>query len=81
MVVLAFLLPINVLRSDPDFVIMDPVITVLGSIPAVLVSKFKKTKFVLDIRSTPIDVQGFRGFLHKLEFDVSVFFARHLFGD
>ena len=78
-IVLAFLLPIHILRSNPDFVIMDPEINILGSITGVFVSKFKKTKFVLDIRSTPIDVQGFLGSLHRLQFDISVFFARRLF--
>jgi glycosyltransferase involved in cell wall biosynthesis len=78
-VVLAFLLPIHILCSNPDFIIMDPQLSILGSVTGVFVSKFKKTKFVLDIRSIPVDVQGFLGTLHRLQFDVSVFFARGLF--
>jgi glycosyltransferase involved in cell wall biosynthesis len=79
LVVLAFLLPVHIIRSNPDFVIMDSQFSILGSITGVFVSKFKKTKFLLDIRSTPIGFPGFRGVLQRLQFDVSVFFARGLF--
>jgi glycosyltransferase involved in cell wall biosynthesis len=78
-VVLAFILPIHILCSNPDFVIMDPELSILGSVTGVFVSKFRKTKFVLDIRSIPVDVQGFLGTLHKLQFVVSVLFARDIF--
>jgi glycosyltransferase involved in cell wall biosynthesis len=79
LIVFAFVLPVHILCSNPDFVIMDSELSILGSITGVFVSKFKKTKFVLDIRSTPVYVQSFRGTLQRLQFDVSVFFARGLF--
>jgi len=78
-IVLGFFLPVYMLLSNPDFIIMDPELSILGSVTGVFVAKFKKTKFVLDIRSTPVDVQGFLGTLHKFQFDISVFFAKGLF--
>ena len=78
-IILAFLLPIHILRSSPDFIIMDPEFTILGSIPGLCVSRFKKTKFVLDIRSTPVEIQGLRGAVQVLSFDVSVLFAKKCF--
>jgi glycosyltransferase involved in cell wall biosynthesis len=76
---LALFLPIHMLRFDPDYVIMDPQLSIFGAVTGVFVSKIKKTKFVLDIRSTPTDVQGFLGTLHNFQFDVSVFFAKAFF--
>ncbi len=79
LIVLAFFLPIHILSSNPDFVIMDSELSILGSVTGVIVSRFTKAKFVLDIRSTPVCLQGFRGTLQRLQFDVSVFFAKGLF--
>ena len=58
---------------------MDPELTVLSSIPTHLVSRFSKVKFVLDIRSTPVEVIGFRGHLKEFLFNVSVLVAKRLF--
>jgi glycosyltransferase involved in cell wall biosynthesis len=77
--ILALLLPIYIVRSDPDFVIMCSGFAVIGSIPGLLVSKFRKTKFILDIRSVPVETCGFRGALRKFSFNVSVFIAKRLF--
>jgi glycosyltransferase involved in cell wall biosynthesis len=77
--VMAVLLPINILVSDPDFVIMEPGIAAISSIPSVVFSKLRKTKFVLDIRSVPVYVDGFRGVFNKLWFSVSVLIAKKLF--
>ena len=77
--VLTFLLPLIIIRNDPGFVIVEPGISVIGSIPGLVVSKIKKTKVVLDIRSVPVEVEGFRGLLKESGFRVSVFIAKRFF--
>ena len=78
-VTLLFLLPILLVFLRPDFVIMEPDVSTLSSIPTILISKFKRVKFVLDIRSTPVEIVGFRGSLQKIWFSVSVLIAKKLF--
>lgn len=77
--VLTFLLPAYIVRSNPDFVIMSPDISIISSIPVLFLSKFKKTKLILDIRSTPVDTRGLRGSLVKFCFNISVLIARRFF--
>ena len=74
-----FLLPFSILSFNPDFVIIDPDISVISSIPGIIVSKFRKIKFVLDIRSVPVELQGFRGTLRNFWFNISVLIAKRLF--
>jgi glycosyltransferase involved in cell wall biosynthesis len=78
-VTILFLLPILIIFSRPDFVIMEPDLSILGSIPSILISKLKRVKFVLDIRSTPVETVGLRGSLQKTWFSVSVLIAKKLF--
>ena len=77
--VLSIFLPLYIARFDPDFIIMEPDILVTASLSSIIVSKFKKTKFVLDIRTVPVAVQGLRGDLKILWFNVSVLIAKRLF--
>jgi len=58
---------------------MDPEISVISSIPSCILSKFTKTKFILDVRGTPIEVIGLRGHLLEFLFNVSVVVAKRLF--
>jgi len=77
--VLFFFLPISIIISKPDRVILSPDVSILGSLPGLLISQFKKVKFVLDIRSIPVETVGFRGFLHRFWFSVSVLIAKKVF--
>lgn len=77
-VVLFFFLPLQIVFSRPDFLILEPDVLVFGSIPSVLVSKMLKTKSILDIRSIPVEIEGFRGFLKGFCFDASVLMAKRL---
>lgn len=77
--VLFIFLPIFVAISTCDIIVMEPDIHVLSAFPAFIIAKFKKTKFVLDIRSTPVETIGFRGFLQKLFFSVAIVVAKKLF--
>lgn len=77
--VMAFLLPAYIAVSNPDFVIMSPEISIISSIPSLFVSKIRKTKLILDIRSTPVESVGFRGSAMAFWFDVSILVAKRFF--
>ncbi|HGE72538.1 TPA: glycosyltransferase [Candidatus Poribacteria bacterium] len=74
-----FLVPIIILRFNPDFVIVEKGMLSISVLPSIIISKFKKTKFILDIRSIPVEVQGFYGALHKFFFFISVLIAKKIF--
>jgi glycosyltransferase involved in cell wall biosynthesis len=77
--VLCFFLPLDIIKSKPDFLIFDPDVSILSSIPSLLISKFKKVSFVLDVRSVPVETVGFRGFLNRFWFSTSILIAKKLF--
>lgn len=78
-IILFFFLPFYIMISKPDFIITEPHISIFGFASAFLLSKFQKTRFVLDIRSTPVEVTGFRGFLQTSIFNASVNIAKRFF--
>ncbi len=79
-VALVFYMPVHILRRRPKFIIFQqPDICILGSIPIVILSKLKKIKCVLDIRSTPVELAGIRGILQNLWFSISVLIAKNSF--
>jgi glycosyltransferase involved in cell wall biosynthesis len=78
-IVLSIFLPLYIVKFKPDFIIMEPDVSVLSSIPSLLISKFRKQKFVLDVRSVPVEAFGFRGFLFRFWFSASVLIAKKLF--
>jgi glycosyltransferase involved in cell wall biosynthesis len=80
-VILFFLLPIHIIVDKPDFVVMDPEMYVISSIPTLLISRARllRTKFVLDIKSKPVEVKSFRGRLFEFCFNVSILEAKQLF--
>jgi glycosyltransferase involved in cell wall biosynthesis len=77
--VLSVLLPLKILLYNPDFVILEPDVHVMSAFTGLLVSKIKKTKFILDIRSIPVETAGFRGFMQKFWFSISVSIAKKFF--
>jgi glycosyltransferase involved in cell wall biosynthesis len=80
-VALLIFLPICILVSAPQFLIFNqPDLSILSLIPNLLFSKIRGIKFVLDIRSIPVETNGFRGFQQKLWFGISVLVAKKLFG-
>jgi len=78
-IAMCFFLPAYIIASKPDFIVIEPDITILSGILGRFVSIFRKTKFVLDIRSIPVETVGFRGFQKKLWFNASVLTAKKLF--
>jgi glycosyltransferase involved in cell wall biosynthesis len=77
--VASLLVPLIVLSFKPDYVIVEKGTLIIASIPGIIVSKFRKTKFILDIRSVPVEVHGFYGALHKFWYSVSVLIAKRMF--
>jgi glycosyltransferase involved in cell wall biosynthesis len=76
---LFFYLPIFIIISKLDVIIMEPYVHILSAFPQLLISRFKKVKSVLDVRSTPVETTGFRGFQQKFWFSVSILTAKKLF--
>lgn len=76
---LFFYLPIFTAISKLDVTIMDPNVHILSAFLQLLISKFKKVKHVLDVRTTPVETTGFRGFLQTFWFSVSILTAKKLF--
>lgn len=72
-------LPLYIVKLKPDFVIIHPDVSILSSLPGVFISKFRKMRFVLDVRSPPVETVGFRGFLQRFWFNVSTLIAKRLF--
>jgi hypothetical protein len=72
-------LPYYIIVLKPDFIIATPDISITSLMPSLLFSKIKKLKFVLDVRSTPVENVGFRGFQQKFWFRASILVARKLF--
>jgi len=58
---------------------VEPSIATLGFVWKPLLSRFMKFKVILDIRSTPVGIFGFRGYLKMLAFYISVHMAKLMF--
>ena len=63
--VMMLLVPITIFSFNPDFVIFEKGMLMISSIPSIILSKFRRAKFILDIRSVPVEVEGFYGAFHK----------------
>jgi glycosyltransferase involved in cell wall biosynthesis len=77
--VVFFFFPFYVIWKRPDFILTDPQTSVFSFLWKPLLCQFIKTRVILDIRSTPVAAFGFRGFLYKLQFNISVQLAKKLF--
>ena len=78
-IILWFYLPIIIINSRIDTVVIEPGVQIISTIPSLFVSKIKKVNFILDVRSTPVETQFFSGKLLKYWFKVSVLIAKHTF--
>jgi len=72
-------LPFHILMEKPDFIIMDPSISVVSSVPSTLFSRLSKTNFILDIKSIPVEVRGLSAKLAEFWFNISVVIAKMRF--
>ena len=73
-----FFLPFYIIISKPDYIIIQPTIPITSIIPAILLSKVKRVKLVLDIRTITVQ-EGFRGFLQDFLFKTSILVAKKFF--
>ena len=76
---LFFLLPFYIIVLRPDFIIATPNASIVGIIPGLFISKLKRIKIILDIRSTPVEIWGFRKYMQKFWFSISVLLAEKFF--
>ena len=76
---LCLLLPVYIIKCKPDFIVSRPDVSILSSIFSLLLCKLKKVRLVLDIRSTPVETKGLRGFLQTMWFVPSVRIANSFF--
>jgi len=72
-------LPMYLLLKRPRYIIVNPGLSVFALIWKPLLSFCAKSKVVLDIRSTPVEVEGTLGFLRALIFDISLIIAKRMF--
>ena len=77
---LAVLLPVYILRWNPDVVIMDPT-TFVSPLVLCLFRKIRSARMrtILDIRTIPVETVGFSGWLNCLLFGISMQYARFLY--
>jgi glycosyltransferase involved in cell wall biosynthesis len=78
-VVLFFFLPVFIITSKPDYVILGPSVSITGFLSGRLVSKFKKVKFIMDIRSFPVETVGLGGFATEFLYSLCVLTAKKWF--
>jgi glycosyltransferase involved in cell wall biosynthesis len=78
-VILFFFLPFFIILSKPDYVILDPSVSLFGFLSGQLVSRFRKVKFIMDIRSIPVETKGLRGSATEFLYSLSVITARNVF--
>lgn len=78
-IMLSILLPFYIISFRPEFIIGEPDVSILSFFPTIILSKMRKIKLILDIRTVPVETFGFKGFLMKSLFVVSVLFAKRYF--
>jgi glycosyltransferase involved in cell wall biosynthesis len=77
--IVALVLPYYILVKRPSYIVTDPNIAILGFLGAPALCRLSKTKLILDIRSTPVEVSGVVNRFLAFFFGVSVLFARETF--
>jgi glycosyltransferase involved in cell wall biosynthesis len=63
----------------PNYIIIEPDVSICGMFSVFPFRVTKHIKLILDIRSTPVEIYGFRGYLKKLSFTLSVLIAKRFF--
>lgn len=67
-----------IISEKPDIIVTE-YFSIFGSIPFMIYSKLfnKKPRFVLDIRSVPVELKGLLGLMQKLQYDLSILFSKY----
>jgi glycosyltransferase involved in cell wall biosynthesis len=79
MIITTLYLPFYLLYSKPNFIIFEPDTHIMSSFLALIISKFTKTKIILDIRTVIVEKIGLRGALRSFWFTVSILIAKRFF--
>lgn len=74
-----FIFPFYLISRQPDFVIVEPGVSSLGFLWRPIFRLFRRTRFILDVRSTPVETIGTHGRLEAFLFRISVFLAKVFF--
>jgi glycosyltransferase involved in cell wall biosynthesis len=77
-VLIFLLLPLYVIILKPDYVITQPTIPVTSFMSTLPISRIKRIKLILDIRTVPVQT-GYRGFLHDFLFTTCILTAKKFF--
>jgi len=77
--ILLLSLPYYIISLNPDFIVTHPGGYIFSFVWVRLLYPFRRLKFVLDIRSTPVETVGLRGYLRTFYFNASVLVAKKLF--
>jgi glycosyltransferase involved in cell wall biosynthesis len=77
--VLVFLFPLYIVFYKSDFVVTHPDVSTISSMPWLFLRKFFRARFILDIRSTPVETRGLQGFLQESLFATSIIIAKKFF--
>jgi len=76
--IIFFILPIYMIIERPDFIITEAGPSIMSFLFGTLLKNGKK-KFILDLRSTPVEVIGYRARIRELWFKVSVLISKKMF--
>lgn len=76
---LLFYLPVCLISRKPNYVMTVPDVSIVSFIPLIIISRLRRIKVILDIRSVPVETFGFLGFLQNFWFTVSLLVAKKLF--
>lgn len=74
-----FYLPYYLLALSPSVILIAPDVSVLTILPILFISKVKGTRLIMDIRTVPVELRGFKGFLQEFWFSVSIIIAKRFF--
>jgi len=77
--VILFILPYYIFLLNPDYIVTEPGPWIFGFIYFPILYHFRNFKIILDIRSHPVAVFGFKGYIQNFFFNISVFFSKQFF--
>lgn len=77
--ILLLALPYYILYLRPNYVITEPGISIFSFVWVGLLSKLFRARLILDVRSTPVETVGLRGYLKLFFFSASISVAKSVF--
>jgi glycosyltransferase involved in cell wall biosynthesis len=79
-IMLFFTLPVYIAILRPDFIVTDPEGPIWGFLSTLPFSRLRRFRILLDVRSTPVETVGLRGYLLRVFFfNISIYVAKRFF--